>query len=137
MNNGFVDIGLNPSKSITNSSKPFRNFLKNSLLNSFLVKPTSIDEGDKPIFQLSQVSQLQFWRTMITFYQICWALPFIDCLNKVFSRIFNNCSSHASSQKRRLSHYLCYRFLPLLLVFGKILEKFVYIRLTPISVNIN
>ena len=40
-NNFFINIGPNLSKTILDSSKPFKNFLKNSSLNSFLLKATS------------------------------------------------------------------------------------------------
>ena len=40
-NNFFINIGPNLSKTILDSSKPFKNFLKNSSLNSFLPKATS------------------------------------------------------------------------------------------------
>ena len=39
-----MNIGPNLSKTILNSSKPFKNFLKNSSLNSFLLKATSEDK---------------------------------------------------------------------------------------------
>ena len=53
-NNFFINIGPNLSKTILESSKPFKNFLKNSSLNSFLVKPTSEDEVNKLISQLNK-----------------------------------------------------------------------------------
>ena len=46
-NNFFINIGPNLSKTILDSSKPFKNFLKNSSLNSFLLKATSEDEVHK------------------------------------------------------------------------------------------
>ena len=42
------------SKIILDSSKPFKNFLKNSSLNSFLLKATSEDEVHKLISQLNK-----------------------------------------------------------------------------------
>ena len=42
------------SKTILDSSKPFKNFLKNSSLNSFLLKATSEDEVHKLISQLNK-----------------------------------------------------------------------------------
>ena len=46
-NNFFINIGPSLSKTILDSSKPFENFLKNSSLNSFLLKATSEDEVHK------------------------------------------------------------------------------------------
>ena len=42
------------SKTIPDSSKPFKNFLKNSLLNPFLLKTTREDEVHKLISQLNK-----------------------------------------------------------------------------------
>ena len=53
-NNFFINIGPNLSKTILDSSKPFKNFLKNSSLNSFLLKATSEDEVHKLICQLNK-----------------------------------------------------------------------------------
>ena len=50
----FINIGPNLSKTILDSSKPFKNFLKNSSLNSFLLKATSEDEVHKLICQLNK-----------------------------------------------------------------------------------
>ena len=49
-----MNIGPNFSKTILNSSKSFKNFLKNSSLNSFLLKATSEDEVHKLISQLNK-----------------------------------------------------------------------------------
>ena len=46
-NNFFINIGPNLTKTILDSSKPFKNFLKNRSLNSFLLKATSEDEVHK------------------------------------------------------------------------------------------
>ena len=48
----FINIGPNLSKIILDSSKPFKNFLKNSLLNPFLLISTSEDEVHKLISHL-------------------------------------------------------------------------------------
>ena len=53
-NNVFMNIGPNLSKTILDSSKPSKNFLKNSSLNSFLLKATSEDEVHKLISQLNK-----------------------------------------------------------------------------------
>ena len=53
-NNFFIDIGSNLSKTIPDSSKLFRNFHKNSLLNSLLLKPTNKDEVRKLVSQLNK-----------------------------------------------------------------------------------
>ena len=57
-NNFFINIGPNLSKTILDSSKPFKNFLKDSSLNSFLLKATSEDEVHKLISQLSKEEAL-------------------------------------------------------------------------------
>ena len=57
-NNFFINTGPNLSKTILDSSKPFKNFLKNSSLNSFLLKATSEDEVHKLISQLSKEEAL-------------------------------------------------------------------------------
>ena len=49
--NFFINIGPSLSKTILDSSKPFKNFLKNSSLNSFLLKATSENEVHKLISQ--------------------------------------------------------------------------------------
>ena len=48
-NNFFINIGPNLLKTILDSSKPFKNFLKYSSLNSFLLKATSEDQEHKLI----------------------------------------------------------------------------------------
>ena len=53
-NNFFINIGPNLSKTILNSNKPFKAFLKNSSLNSFLFKATSEDEVHKLVSQLNK-----------------------------------------------------------------------------------
>ena len=53
-NNFFMNVGPNLSKTILDSSKPCKNFLKNSSLNSFLLKATNEDEVHKPISQLNK-----------------------------------------------------------------------------------
>ena len=53
-NNFFINIGPNLTKTILDSSKPFKNFLKNSSLNSFLLKATSEDGVHKLISQLNR-----------------------------------------------------------------------------------
>ena len=50
----FINIGPNLLKTILDSSKPFKNFLKNSSLNSFLLKATSEDGVHKLISQLNR-----------------------------------------------------------------------------------
>ena len=57
-NNIFIDIDPNLSKAIPDLSKPFRNFIKNSSLNSFLLKPTSEDEVYKLMSQLNKGKDL-------------------------------------------------------------------------------
>ena len=52
--NFFINIGPSLSKTILDSSKPFKNFLKNSSLNSFLLKATSEDGVHKLISQLNR-----------------------------------------------------------------------------------
>ena len=49
-----MNIGPNLSKTILDSSKPFKSFFKNSSLNSFLLKATSEDEVHKLIPQLNK-----------------------------------------------------------------------------------
>ena len=53
-NNFCINIGPNLSKTILESSKSFKNFLKNTSLNSFLPKATSQDEVHKFISQLNK-----------------------------------------------------------------------------------
>ena len=52
--NYFIETGPNLSKTIPRSSKPFRNLLKNSSLNSFLLRPTSEDKVHQLISQLNK-----------------------------------------------------------------------------------
>ena len=53
-NNFFINIGPNLSKTILDSNKPFKNFLKNCSLDSFLLKGTSEDEVHQLISQLNK-----------------------------------------------------------------------------------
>ena len=50
----FTNIGPNLSKTILDSSKPYKNFLKNFSLNSFLLKATNEEEVRKLISQLNK-----------------------------------------------------------------------------------
>ena len=58
LNNFFINTGPNLSKTILDSNEPFKNFLKNSSLNSFLLKATSEDEVHKIISQLNKEEAL-------------------------------------------------------------------------------
>ena len=49
-----MSVGPNLSKTSLDSSKPCKNFLKNSSLNSFLLKATNEDEVHKLISQLNK-----------------------------------------------------------------------------------
>ena len=53
-NNFFINIGPNLSKTILDSNEPFKNFLKNSSLNSFALKAASGDEVHKLVSQLNK-----------------------------------------------------------------------------------
>ena len=57
-NNFFVDIGPKLAKTISNSKCLFSNFLKNSSLNSFYLKPTDEDEISKIISSLNNNKSL-------------------------------------------------------------------------------
>ena len=96
-NNFFINIGPNLSKTILDSSKPFKNFLKNSSLNSFLLKATSEDEVHKLISQLNKAkalgplsilviyhSYISLLKAMLIFCQLHLAVSLIGCLSKVF-----------------------------------------------------
>ena len=52
-NNFFTNIGPSLSKTIPQSKKNFKNFLNNSSLNSFVLKPVTHDEVRKLISQLN------------------------------------------------------------------------------------
>ena len=96
-NNFFINIGPNLSKTILDSSKPFKNFLKDSSLNSFLLKATSEDEVHKLISQLNKAkalgplsilviyhSYISLLKAMLIFCQLHLAVSLIGCLSKVF-----------------------------------------------------
>ena len=96
-NNFFINIGPNLSKTILDSSKPFKNFLKDSSLNSFLLKATSEDEVHKLISQLNKAkalgplsilviyhSYISLVKAMLIFCQLHLAVSLIGCLSKVF-----------------------------------------------------
>ena len=53
-NHFVINIGPNLSRTILGSSKPFKKFLKNSSLNSFLLKATGEDEVHKLISHLNK-----------------------------------------------------------------------------------
>ena len=57
-NNIFTNIGPSLSKTIPQSKKNFKNFLNNSSLNSFVLKPVTHDEVRKLI------SQLNYWKAL-------------------------------------------------------------------------
>ena len=76
-NNFFIDIGPYLSKTIFNSNKAFKNFLKSSSLNSFLLKPTRQDELHKFISQLYKgkaLGPLSIPVTILIFHQIVLSL---------------------------------------------------------------
>ena len=52
-NNFFINIGPSLAKTIPQSNKNFKNFLNNSSLNSFVLKPVTHDEVRKRISQLN------------------------------------------------------------------------------------
>ena len=112
-NNLFINIGPNLSKTILDSSKPFKNFLKNSSLNSFLLKATSEDEVYKLISQLNKgkaLGPLSIPVTILKDNVNILSTPLSFIINRsfeqgIFPESIKNCASHASSQKRRRFHH--------------------------------
>ena len=69
-NNFFVEIAPNMSKTIPDSTKPFRNFLKNSSFNSFLLRPTTGGEVHKLISQSNIRKALGLLSIPVTIFKV-------------------------------------------------------------------
>ena len=69
-NNFFVEIAPNLSKTIPDSTKPFRNFLKNSSFNSFLLRPTTGGEVHKLISQSNIRKALGLLSIPVTIFKV-------------------------------------------------------------------
>ena len=133
----FINIGPNLSKTILDSSKPFKNFLKNSSLNSFLLKATSEDEVHKLICQLNKgkaLGPLSIPVTILKDNVNILSTPLSFIINRSFEQgVFPESLKtaqvtpvHKKEDTLTISNY---RPISLLSVFSKILEKSMYNRI--------
>ena len=132
-----MNIGPNFSKTILNSSKSFKNFLKNSSLNSFLLKATSEDEVHKLISQLNKGKALGPLSIPVTILKdnvniLSTSLRFI--INRPFEHgVFPGSLKTAQvtpvHKKEDTLTITNYHPISLLSVFSKILEKSMYNRI--------
>ena len=122
------------SKTILDSSKPFKNFLKSSSLNSFLLKATCEDEVNKLISQLNKGKALGLLIIPVTILKdnvniLSTPLSFIinwSFEEGVFSeslKIVQVTPVHKTEDTLTISHYCP---ISLLSVFSKALEKSMY-----------
>ena len=125
------------SKTILDSSKPFKNFLKNSSLNSFLLKATSEDEVHKLICQLNKgkaLGPLSIPVTILKDNVNILSTPLSFIINRSFEQgVFPESLKtaqvtpvHKKEDTLTISNY---RPISLLSVFSKILEKSMYNRI--------
>ena len=136
-NNFFINIGPNLSKTILDSSKPFKNFLKNSSLNSFLLKATSEDEVHKLISQLNKgkaLGPLSIPVTILKDNVNILSTPLSFIINRSFEQgVFPESLKTAQvtpvHKKEDTLTINNYRPISLLSVFSKILEKSMYNRI--------
>ena len=136
-NNFFINIGPNLSKTILDSSKPFKNFLKDSSLNSFLLKATSEDEVHKLISQLNKAKALGLLSIPVTILKdnvniLSTPLSFI--INRsfgqgVFPVSLKTAQVRPVRKKEDTLTISNYHPIALLSVFSKILEKSMYNRI--------
>ena len=128
----FINIGPNLSKTILDSSKPFKNFLKSSSLNSFLLKATCEDEVNKLISQLNKGKALGLLIIPVTILKdnvniLSTPLSFIiDQLFEqgVFPESLKTAKVKPVHKKEDTLTISNYCPISLLSVFSKILEKF-------------
>ena len=136
-NNFFINIGPNLSKTILDSSKPFKNFLKNNSLNSFLLKATSEDEVHKLICQLNKgkaLGPLSIPVTILKDNVNILSTPLSFIINRSFEQgVFPESLKTAQvtpvHKKEDTLTINNYRPISLLSVFSKILEKSMYNRI--------
>ena len=120
------------SKTILDSSKPFKNFLKSSSLNSFLLKATCEDEVNKLISQLNKGKALGLLIIPVTILKdnvniLSTPLSFIiDQLFEqgVFLESLKTAKVKPVHKKEDTLTISNYCPISLLSVFSKILEKF-------------
>ena len=120
------------SKTILDSSKPFKNFLKSSSLNSFLLKATCEDEVNKLISQLNKGKALGLLIIPVTILKdnvniLSTPLSFIiDQLFEqgVFPESLKTAKVKPVHKKEDTLTISNYCPISLLSVFSKILEKF-------------
>ena len=126
------------SKTILDSSKPFKNFLKNSSLNSFLLKATtSKDEVHKLVSQLNKGKALGPLSIPVTIRKenvSILSTPLSFIINRsfeegVFSEFLKTAQVTPVRKKEETLTISTYRPISLLSVFSKILEKSMYNRL--------
>ena len=138
-NNFFINIGPNLSKTILDSSKPFKNFLKNSSLNSFLLKATSefMYFIHKLISQLNKgkaLGPLSIPVTILKDNVNILSTPLSFIINRSFEQgVFPESLKtaqvtpvHKKEDTLTISNF---RPISLLSVFSKILEKSMYNRI--------
>ena len=126
------------SKTILDSSKPFKNFLKNSSLNSFLLKATtSEDEVHKLVSQLNKGKALGPLSIPVTIRKenvSILSTPLSFIINRsfeegVFSEFLKTAQVTPVRKKEETLTISTYRPISLLSVFSKILEKSMYNRI--------
>ena len=139
LNNFFINTGPNLSKTILDSNEPFKNFLKNSSLNSFLLKATSEDEVHKLICQLNKgkaLGPLSIPVTILKDNVNILSTPLSFIINRSFEQgVFPESLKtaqvtpvHKKEDTLTISNY---RPIFLSSIFSKILEKSMYNRIYP------
>ena len=132
-----MNIGPNLSKTILNSSKPFKNFLKNSSLNSFLLKATSEDKYINSYLKLNKgkaLGPLSIPVTILKDNVNTLSTPLSFIINRLFEpgvfpeslKTVQATPVHKKIDTLTISNY---HPISLLSIFSKILEKSMYNRI--------
>ena len=136
-NNFFTNIGPTLSKTIPQSKKNFKNFLNNSSLNSFVLKPDTHDEVRKLTSQLNNRKALGLTSIPVTILKEnidVLVRPLTLILNQsfgqgIFPEILKIAQVWLIHKKKDTVTVSNYRPISLLSIFSKIFENAMYHRI--------